>query len=223
VKKFLIGLVVAAVVLIGLAFAAERVVANTVANRVSDAVAQAIPGVGSINTSIGGGLVAPQLARGSLSQVHVTMNGVPLQGGLSLDDVNVDLTDVATTSPRIAKTVDAQATLTTTQIQKLLGDAWKVTPAGDTLQIATTGLLPISGTVQPQVQNGTLTLNLTDVTVMGVHVDPANIPSVIKDRLNTLTAGFGKLPLGLHLSGVTVTPTGVNITAAGANVNLDQG
>ncbi len=222
-KKFLIGLVVAAVVLIGLAFAAERVVANTVANRVSDAVAQAIPGVGSINTSIGGGLVAPQLARGSLSQVHVTMNGVPLQGGLSLDDVNVDLTDVATTSPRIAKTVDAQATLTTTQIQKLLGDAWKVTPAGDTLQIATTGLLPISGTVQPQVQNGTLTLNLTDVTVMGVHVDPANIPSVIKDRLNTLTAGFGKLPLGLHLSGVTVTPTGVNITAAGANVNLDQG
>jgi hypothetical protein len=223
VKKFLIGLVVAALVLLGLAFAGEHVAAATVANRVSDAVAQAIPGVGSVTTTVNGGLVAPQLVRGSLSQVHVTMNGVPLEGGLSLDNVNVDLTDVATTSPRIAKTVDAQATLSTTQIQKLLGEAWKVTPSGDSLQIATTGLLPISGTVQPQVQNGGLTLNLTDVTVMGVHVDPANIPSVIKDRLNALTSGFGKLPLGLHLSGVTVTPTGVDITAQGSNVNLDQG
>ena len=140
-----------------------------------------------------------------------------------MDDVNVDLTDVATTSPRIAKTVNAQATLTTSQIQKLLGEAWKVTPAGNTLKIATTGLLPISGTVQPEVQDGALKLNLTDVTVLGVHVDPANIPSMIKDRLNALTAGFGKLPLGLHLSNVTVTSTGVDITAQGANVNLDQG
>ena len=222
-KKFLIGLVIAAVVLIGIAFTAEHFAATTVANRVSDAVTQAIPGVGSVSTTIDGGPVAPQLARGSLSQVHVKMKGVPLEGGLSLDDVNVDLTDVATTSPRIAKTVNAQATLTTSQIQKLLGEAWKVTPAGNTLKIATTGLLPISGTVQPEVQDGALKLNLTDVTVLGVHVDPANIPSMIKDRLNALTAGFGKLPLGLHLSNVTVTSTGVDITAQGANVNLDQG
>ena len=113
--------------------------------------------------------------------------------------------------------------LSTTQIQKLLGDAWKVTPQGDALQISTSGALPITGTVQPVVQSGQLTLNLTDVTVLGIHVDPANIPAVIKDRLNGLTAGFGKLPLGLHLSGVTVVPSGVNITAAGSNVNLEQG
>ena len=222
-KKLLIGVLVAAVVLIGLAFAGEKLAAATVANRVSDAVTRAVPGVGSVSTTVEGGLVAPQLARGSLSQVHVTMTGVPLDGGLALDDVNVDLVDVTTSSPRTAKTITAQAMLSTTQIQKLLGDAWKVTPQGDALQISTSGALPITGTVQPVVQSGLLTLNLTDVTVLGIHVDPANIPAVIKDRLNGLTAGFGKLPLGLHLSGVTVVPSGVNITAAGSNVNLEQG
>ena len=222
-KKLLIGLLVAAVVLIGLAFAGEKLAAATVANRVTDAVTRAVPGVGSVSTTVDGGLVAPQLARGSLSQVHVTMTGVPLDGGLALDDANVDLVDVTTSSPRTAKTITAQAMLSTTQIQKLLGDAWKVTPQGDALQISTSGALPITGTVQPVVQSGQLTLNLTDVTVLGIHVDPANIPAVIKDRLNGLTAGFGKLPLGLHLSGVTVVPSGVNITAAGSNVNLEQG
>jgi hypothetical protein len=222
VKRFLIGLVIAAVALLGLAFAGERVVASTVANRVSDAVTRAVPGVGSVTTTVDGGLVAPQLARGQLSHVHVTMNGVPLEGGLALDDVNVDLKDVTTSSPRIAKTVSAHATLGTAQIQKLLGDSWKVTPQGSSLEVATTGLLPVTGTVQPQVDAGQLKLNLTDVTVMGVHVDPANIPSVIKDRLDGLTAGFGKLPLGLRLSTVTVTPAGVEIAADGANVNLDQ-
>ena len=222
-KKLLIGVLVAAVVLLGLAFAGEKLAAATVANRVSDAVTRAVPGVGSVSTTVEGGLVAPQLARGSLSQVHVTMTGVPLDGGLALDDANVDLVDVTTSSPRTAKTITAQAMLSTTQIQKLLGDAWKVTPQGDALQISTSGALPITGTVQPVVQSGQLTLNLTDVTVLGIHVDPANIPAVIKDRLNGLTAGFGKLPLGLHLSGVTVVPSGVNITAAGSNVNLEQG
>lgn len=222
-KKLLIGLLVAAVVLIGLAFAGEKLAAATVANRVTDAVTRAVPGVGSVSTTVDGGLVAPQLARGSLSQVHVTMTGVPLEGGLALDDVKIDLVDVTTSSPRTAKTITAQALLSTTQIQKLLGDAWKVTPQGDALQISTSGALPITGTVQPVVQSGQLTLNLTDVTVLGIHVDPANIPAVIKDRLNGLTAGFGKLPLGLHLSGVTVVPSGVSITAAGTNVNLEQG
>lgn len=222
-KKVLIGLVIALVAVAGLGFVGERVAAGTVANRVSDAVTRAVPGVGAVTTTVDGGLVAPQLARGTLSNVHVTIDGVPLKGGLKLDTVNVDLTDVSVSSPRIAKTVTAQANLATAQIQQLLGDGWKVTPQGDSLQVSTSGLFSVAGTVQPVVEAGELKLNLTDVTVMGVHVDPANIPAVIKDRLNGLTAGFGALPLGLKLTGVQVTSTGVNIDASGANVNLDQG
>jgi len=222
-KKFLVGLLIVAIVLVGLAFVGERFAAATVANKISAAVTDAVPGIGSVSTSIEDGPVAPQLVKGSLSHVKVTMNGVPLQGGMSLGDVVVDLTDVSTSSPRTAKTVTAHATLSTDQIQKMLGDAWKVTPHGDTLQIATTGALPITGTVQPVVEAGKLTLNLTGVTILGISVDPANIPSAIKDRLNGLTAGFGSLPLGLQLSNVTVTPAGVDITADGTNVTLDKG
>jgi len=222
-KKFLIGFLVSALVLLGLAFAGERVAAATVANRISAAVTDAVPGIGSVSTSIEDGLVAPQLAKGSLSHVKVDMTDVPLQGGMALSAVNVDLTNVSTASPRTAERVLARATLTTDQIQKFLGDAWKVTPTGDSLAIATTGVLPITGTVQPVVEAGKLNLNLTAVTILGVHVDPANIPSVIKDRLNGLTAGFGALPLGLKLSSVAVTPAGVDLIADGSNVTLDKG
>ena len=222
-KKFLVGILIAGIALVALAFVGERVASAAVANRISSAVTDAVPGIGSVSTSIEGGPVTPQLAKGSLSHVKVTMNDVPLQGGMALSKVDVDLTDVSTSSPRTAGTVAAHATLTTDQIQKLLGDAWKVTPQGDSLQIGTTGALPISGTVQPVVEAGKLNLNLTGVTVLGVQVDPANIPAIIKDRLNGLTAGLGSLPLGLQLSTVTVTPAGVDLTANGVDVTLDQG
>lgn len=222
-KKFLIGILVAVLTLGGVAFAGEKVASASVADKISSAVTDAIPGVGSVTTSIDGGPVTPQLASGSLSHVLLTMKGVPLQGGVSLDDVVVDLTDVKTASPRTARTVEAHANLATGQIQKLLGDAWKVTPQGDSLQIATTGALPISGTVKPVVESGKLNLDLTGVTVLGIHVDPANIPTVIKDRLSGLTSGFGSLPLGLQLSSVNVTPSGVAITANGTDVTLEKG
>jgi hypothetical protein len=222
-KKFLVGLLVAGIVLAALAFGGERFASAAVANRISSAVSAAVPGIGSVSTSIEDGPVTPQLAKGTLSHVKVTMNDVPLQGGMALSKVDVDLTNVSTSSPRTAGTVVAHATLTTDQIQKLLGDAWKVTPQGDSLNIATTGALPITGTVQPVVQEGKLNLNLTGVTVLGVQVDPANIPAIIKDRLNGLTAGFGSLPLGLELSTVAVTQAGVDLTANGANVTLDNG
>ncbi len=222
-KKLVVGIVVAVIALVGVAFVGERVASATVASKISAAVTDAVPGIGSVSTTIEDGPVAPQLAKGSLSHVNVVMNDVPLQGGMKLDQVNVDLTDVSTSTPRTAKAVVANATLTTGQIQKLLGDAWKVTPQGDALKIATTGALPITGTVKPVVSDGKLMLDLTGVTVLGISVDPANIPSAIKDRLNELTAGFGSLPLGLQLSSVTVTPAGLQIAAGGSNVTLDQG
>lgn len=214
--------VVSVLVVLGLvAVVADRVVAAVAERAINDRVAQIVPGATSVSTRIVGVPVLTQVVRGSLDHVQVSLTGVPAGSGLALDTVDVDLYGVTVLAPRTATTVTARAHASTAALEAALGDGWTVTPDGTALVVARTGLIPIEARVTPVVRDGALALDLGSVTVLGVIVDAANVPSTITSRITSLTRSFGALPLGLVPTAVTVTPTGVDLAATGSQVALE--
>ena len=219
-KKLVVTLSVL-VVLALLAFGADRAVAAAAERTITDRVSQSFPTATSVSTDIVGSPVLLQVARGSLDHVRVVMAGVPAGEGLTLETVDVDLYAVSTSAPRTASTVEAQAHVSTATLKSALGDSWVVTPDGTSLVVTYSGGIPVEAHITPVVRGGKLALDLDSVSVLGISVDGSNIPSAITERITRLAGSFATLPLGLTLTSVTVTPTGVDLLAHGSDVALE--
>jgi hypothetical protein len=221
VKKVVVAVLVVVGVLLGLAVVADRAAASVAANQISAAVAAKVPGATSVSTSIEGVPLLTQVARGSLDHVTVSMSGVPTDAGLTLDSVVVDLRHVSTTSPRTAGTVHAEADVSDAALSAKLGDGWDFASDGDVLVISSTGSLPVSAHVTPNVDGGMIGFHLDSVSVLGLTVSGDSIPSSLTDRVTALAGQIGQLPLGLAVESVSVTSTGVHVVASGTDVVLE--
>lgn len=215
--------VAAVVVLLGvLAVVADRAVAAVTERAVSDRIAQSVPGASSVQTSIHGVPVITQVLRGSLDHVTVTLTDVPSgTGGPTIDSAVVDLFGVSVASPRTAQRVEARAEVSTTELQRVLGNSWRIRPDGGAFAVTWTGSLPVQARVVPGVRDGKVVLDLESITVLGVQVDGSAVPTVVTDQVASLAASVGKLPLGLTPTSVTVTPRGVELVATGTDVDLE--
>jgi hypothetical protein len=222
VRKVVVA-VAAVVVLLVLAFVVtDRVVAATAERAITDRIGQSVPGAASVETSIHGVPVLTQALRGSLDHVTVTLAGVPsASGGPTIDSAVVDLYGVSVGSPRTAQRVEVRADVSTAELQKVLGDAWRLRPDGDAFAVAWTGGLPVEARVVPGVRDGKLVLDLESVTVLGVHVDGSSVPTAVTDQIASLASSVGRLPLGLTPTSVAVTPHGVELVATGTDVDLE--
>ena len=221
-KKAVIITTVVLFVLSVVGLVADRATAAAAERTITDRIEQSFHGASSVSTSISGVPILTQVARGSLDHVTVTLGGVDSGKGLRIEKVVADLYDVSTTSPRTAARVVADADITTAELQKQLGDAWTVTPDGGALAVRWSGPLPVTARVVPTVRDGALALDLDSVTVLGVSVDGASVPSAVTDRISALAGSVGALPLGLTPTSVTVTPDGVRLVASGTHVDLEQ-
>jgi len=103
-----------------------------------------------------------------------------------------------------------------------LGEGWDVSASGRDLVVTGTGLLPIVVRVTPGVRSGRLVLSLASVSLLGVDVKGANIPSAVTERVAALADSVGSLPLGLALDSVEVGSRGVTLTASGADISLES-
>ncbi len=213
---------IVAVLLVVLGFAADRAVAAIAERTVTDRIEQSFPGAASVETSIHGVPVLTQVLRGSLDHVTVTLRGVPSGSGPTIDSAVVELRDVSTASPRTARSVEVRAEVTTAELQKALGDAWRIEPDGDAFAVEWTGGLPVRARVVPVIRDGKLALDLASVTVLGVRVDGSAVPAAVTDQLAALAGSVGTLPLGLVPESVTVTPQGVELVASGTDVDLES-
>ncbi len=124
-------------------------------------------------------------------------------------------------SPRTAQRVEVRAEVSTAELQKVLGDAWRLRPDGDAFAVAWTGGLPVEARVVPGVREGKLVLDLESVTVLGVHVEGSSVPTAVTDQIASLASSVGRLPLGLTPTSVAVTPDGVELVATGTDVDLE--
>lgn len=212
---------VVAALLLAIGFAADRAVAAVAERTITDRIEQSVPGASSVETSIHGVPVLTQALRGSLDHVTVTLRGVPSGSGPAIDSAVVDLYDVTTSSPRTAGRVEARAEVTTAELQKSLGDTWRIRPDGDAFAVEWTGGLPVRARVVPVVRDGKLALDLESVTVLGVRVGGSSVPAAVTEQMSALAASVGALPLGLEPTAVTVTPRGVELVATGTDVNLE--
>jgi hypothetical protein len=222
VRRAATGVAVLALVLVVLGFVADRVVAAVAERTITDRIAQSFPGSSSVATSIHGVPVLTQVLRGSLDHVTVSLGDVPSGSGPTIDSAVVDLYGVSTSSPRTAQRVEVSAEITTAELQKALGDAWRIEPDGDAFAVEWTGGLPVQARVVPAIRDGKLALDLESVTVLGVRVDGSSVPAAVTERIAALAGSVGTLPLGLVPTSVAVTPRGVSLTATGTNVDLES-
>jgi hypothetical protein len=222
VRKAAIVVAVLGVLLVVLGIGADRAVAAVAERTISDRVAQSVPGATSVETTIHGVPILTQVLRGSLDHVTVTLHGVPSGSGPTIESAVVELYDVSTSSPRTAARVAVTAEITTAELQRVLGDAWRIEPDGDAFAVEWTGGLPVRARVVPVVRDGKLALDLESVTVLGVRVDGSAVPAAVTDQLAALAGSVGTLPLGLVPASVTVTPRGVELVATGTDVDLES-
>jgi hypothetical protein len=222
VRKVATVATVATVLLVVLGFVADRAVATVAERTITDRLEQSFPEASSVETSIHGIPVLTQVLRGLLDHVTVTLRGVPSGSGATIDSAVVDLRDVSTSSPRTAQRVEVRAEVTTAELQRALGDSWRIEPDGDAFAVEWTGGLPVRARVVPVVRDGKLALDLASVSVLGVRVEGSAVPAAVTEQLAALAGSVGTLPLGLVPAAVTVTPQGAALVATGTDVDLES-
>jgi LmeA-like phospholipid-binding len=214
-----VGILVALLAVIGVGV--DRAAAAVVERTVSERIGAELGGSGSVSTQVHGVPLVTQALRGSLDHVSVQMTDVPATADLTLDNVDVELYGVSTSEPRTADSVDALATLSTEQLQGVLGDTWTVRTDGTDLVVSVANGLPAEARVTPGVRDGAVVLDLASVSVLGLEVSGDSVPAAIRDRVSALAGSVGDLPFGLVPESVVVTPTGLELRATGTDVDLE--
>lgn len=214
-----VGILVALLAVIGVGV--DRAAAAVVERTVSERIGAELGGSGAVSTQVHGVPLVTQALRGSLDHVSVQMTDVPATAELTLDTLDVELYGVSTAEPRTADSVEALATLSTEQLQGVLGDTWTVRTDGTDLVVSVANGLPAEARVTPGVRDGAVVLDLVSVSVLGLEVSGDSVPAVIRDRVSALAGSVGDLPFGLVPESVVVTPTGLELRATGTDVDLE--
>lgn len=223
-RAWVVGLTV--VVVAGAGFVVtDRVMASRAQTLISDAMVANLDGVdGEPQVDVGGFPFLPQLLRGTIDQVDVTVDGLTL-GGIAAEDVVVSAQDATTSEPLTVGAAHIEATLPTASVEQVIADRTgleiEIAVEGDALRASGSLLgLELSAALVPRVDDGRLLVDLEDVKVAGLTVSVEDLPDLIASRVQDLEIPVDGLPEGLTLSSATVVPDGVRVVADGTDVEL---
>ena len=222
-------------VLLALLVGVDRVAA-VVAGRV---VAGEMQSAGELSVrpdvSFGGFPFLTQAVRGRYSAVEVSASDVAA-GGERLSQFDADLTGLrlplsAALSGDVAQVpvdgVDARVVLSYADLQRRLRDRRLALAAGPSGLLRVTGTVRVLGRDVSAAALSAVRLSGTSVVVTAqrfeVGAEPADrlLTAALGERLD-FTIRIGQLPYGLALSGVRVTPGGIEATARGRNTVLTR-
>lgn len=211
-------------VLVALGFVvADMVAAQRTRQTVSDAIVENVDEVVGVPTvDVGGFPFLPQLARGELDRLDATVDGATL-GGIAMTDLAIGAAGVSTSTPYRADEVVVHATIPTASLQDAVVERTSlelaVEVAGDALRLSGQVLgLDLAGELTPRVEDGRLLVDVATVSVGGVRVEAAALPSDLASRLKDLEIPVEDLPDGLVLTDAVVQSDGVRVTASGTDV-----
>ncbi|MCU1674024.1 MAG: uncharacterized protein JWN77_2137 [Frankiales bacterium] len=216
-------------VLVALLVGADRVAA-VVAGRV---VAGQLQSAGELSVkpsvSFGGFPFLTQAVRGRYSAVEVSASDVAA-GGERLSQFDADLAGLrlplsAALSGNVARVpvdgVDARVVLSYADLQRRLRDRRLALAAGPSGLLRVTGTVRVLGRDVSAAALSSVRLSGTSVVVTAQRFEGGGISVPLGNRLD-FTVRIGKLPYGLALSGVRVTPGGIEATARGRNTVLTR-
>ena len=224
VRGFAIGAVVLAVVAGG-AVVADRTAAATTRDIVERELTTNFEAVhGRPDVTIGGFPFLTQLLAGKLSDITVHVDGLTVDG-VAVTDVDVDAVGVTTAEPYRLDRAVLTATLPVAALQQLIAAESKLdlrlSLDGDQLKAATKLLgLSLIATLVPRVAADGIRVDVEAVTLGGLSIATADLPSAISAQLTDVAVPISGLPAGVVLTGVAVRDGGVRITATGTGVVL---
>lgn len=161
-----------------------------------------------------------QVAAGQLESVRISADSVTVQG-LPLHDVVVHLEGVRTDGPTTARTATLAGSARTADLGGLLSFDADLAVEDGRLVASTTVLgLPVSVRVVPRADGRAVAADVESISLAGAVVDAADLPGPLADRVQGVSVPLDGLPPGLELTEVTVTPTGLDLAAAGTDVTL---
>jgi hypothetical protein len=217
------GLVVALVVLLGLAVAADRIAVGVAEDRVAGQLVTRGGLAGTPSVEIAGFPFLTQAVAGDYEDVHISLTAADLgqpegtRADVDLHGVHVPLSAVlsGSVSEVPVDRVDGTATLSYRLLAAQLGGDTALRREGDGLRITKT--VDVLGHTLPLTAAGTVTLEGDELVVDVERVSGAgvDVPAFLVDRardLLDLRYRIPALPFGLQLTSVRPGADGVVVT-----------
>jgi hypothetical protein len=225
------GLLIALVVLLGLAVAADRIAVGIAEDQVAEQLAAKGGLAGTPSVDIAGFPFLTQAVAGDYDDVRISLTAADLgqpagtEADVRLHGVHVPLSSVlsGSVSEVPVDRIDGTATLSYRLLAAQLGGDTTLRREGDGLRITKT--VEVLGYTLPLTAAGTVTLDGNDLVVdvqnaSGAGVD---VPGFLVDRVSDLLDiryTIPALPFGLQLTGVQPADDGVDITVAAQDTVL---
>lgn len=223
----LVLLLVLALVLGGL-YALDRVVLARTTAELETQVRTALPEVsGDLTIDIGGVLFLPQVLRGTIGSARVTASSAQVDT-FAVEDVQVELTDVATTEPYTAGSLVIEGFAPAQTLQQAVATAGvpeEVTITvddGELLAVASVLGVGIEVVLDVEPRPGAIAVSVGAVTFGGAQVDVDTLPATITSGLSNLEVPLDDLPEGLELTGVDVRQDRVFLQVTGTDVVFED-
>jgi hypothetical protein len=225
------GLLIALVVLLGLAVAADRIAVGIAEDEVAEQLAAKGGLAGTPSVDIAGFPFLTQAVAGDYDDVRISLTAADLgqpagtRADVRLHGVHVPLSSVlsGSVSEVPVDRIDGTATLSYRLLAAQLGGDTTLRREGDGLRITKT--VEVLGYTLPLTAAGTVTLDGNDLVVdvqnaSGAGVD---VPGFLVDRVSDLLDiryTVPALPFGLQLTGVQPADDGVDVTVAAQDTVL---
>jgi LmeA-like phospholipid-binding len=221
---------IALLVLLGLLVAADRVALVVAEDQLASRIQSSQHLSQKPDVSIDGFPFLTQVVSRDFPHATVDIHGLTANNGLVISDLHADLHGVHVSSgfnSATVDTLDATAQMSYADIAKALGSELtvegvqvgtvKLSYAGNDQLTAAYSVLGVgvSATVDVSV-TGDNTLNFKSVSIK-TPVSALFTPPNFNENYE-----LGALPFGMQLKNLTFTPSAVDISATGTNVNLSQ-
>jgi LmeA-like phospholipid-binding len=221
-RRLVIALVIIVVLLLAADFGARAVAESVLADKLEQ---QGLPHKPDV--SIGGFPFLTQVASRDFDHVTITTTDVPA-GPVTLSTVDATATGIRLSSFAFNRgtigTVQGAATISFASLANTLTK--EVGPLGAALNGAGLNLAPagpdeVRASINLIVTSGSATWRVTRVSSSQLNitlVNSSNLPSALLSSIQDITLQIPRLPLGLTIDSVTVTPAGVVGRVSGQDV-----
>ncbi|MBO0837109.1 MAG: DUF2993 domain-containing protein [Actinobacteria bacterium] len=221
--RWFIAIIVIVAVLVGLDFGSRAVAESIVASNIQQQGLKTKPSV-----SIAGFPFLTQLAQRDFRQVTITASNVPA-GPVTITTINAGGRQIRinnyTASSGTIGSLSGSALINFTSLGNAI--TAQVGPLGSLLngtglRLSEAGPSEVRATVNLVVTSGSAVWRVTRVSgnALNIHLvsSTAGLPQSLVDSIRDVTLQLPKLPLGLTIDSVSVTPDGVVGQVSGRNV-----
>jgi hypothetical protein len=219
------------IVVAGLLAAADRVAAWAAGQLVADRLARAYQLDRAPQVQVQGIPFLTQWSSGRYQEVDVQLPDVTTNR-VTVTNLSAQLHTVTTTGFATSSADLAGATIGQVDVQGVvpyasipLPPGFQATPQGSQLRlsgsISAAGVsVPLTATVSVSVQNGVLQLTADQVNVPGAF-SRLGLAAVLNQELSAARTAL-QLPVGARLDAVSVTPSGLQISASATQVQMPR-